>query len=41
MTEKWFDGLEDDAHTQHMEQINNQIRNAERAVKQNCRDECL
>ncbi len=41
MTEKWFDGVEDDAHTQHMNQINNQIRNAERAVKQNCRDECL
>jgi RHS repeat-associated protein len=41
MTEKWFDGVEDDAHAQHMNQINNQIRNAERAVRQNCKDECL
>ncbi|WP_203143273.1 RHS repeat-associated core domain-containing protein [Marinobacter mangrovi] len=36
MTHKWFNGVEDGDHARHMLQLDRQIQNAERAVKQNC-----
>ena len=36
MTNKWFNGVEDEEHAKHMKQIEQQIANAKRSVKQNC-----
>ncbi|WP_444935500.1 RHS repeat domain-containing protein [Microbulbifer sp. JMSA004] len=41
MTDRWFNGVPDEEHMRHMQQVDNQIKNAERAVKQNCPEQCL
>jgi hypothetical protein len=39
-TNKWYNGQFDDDHAKHMEQLDNEMRNAERAIKHSCKNEC-